>query len=257
MAGYSIYIPRGPSPLAAALASVGLEQLLAEGDPQPDASEVLDNGPDGGAGVLFAWRHGDPRTDPPMNVDGQTWTPAKPNPERDLAADRFWIGTDPDRPVTPDDIARPHPMAGTFRPLADGQVWRIPQARFLPHPHGLDDEGRFARRVDPRYEKFWTDSEIHAAKFFEAFDAADALRELKPDLTPEQLEVTITIEETWQYCIDALAMNYRLNADLVDHLGLLDDATMQDIVMVTINLPALSDIRAQKKTELPVIIPNG
>jgi|GEM_PF-3385983 hypothetical protein len=257
MAGYAIYIPNHHGGNLDCLREVGLEQLLAEGDSSPEANDVLAGGPDGGNGVLIAWRKGDPATDPPMTPESLDWTPAVPDPERELEAGRFYIGIDPARPVTPTDIARPKPMAGSFLELADGQAWRIPHARFLPHTCGLDASGHFARQVDPRFEAFWQASEQHAAQVFEALDLADVVRQVKPNEAPSEMDVTIVLEDSWRYCIDALAFNYRINADIATHLGIIDDTAISNIVFVTIDLPSVTEVRNQKKTELPVTIPVG
>jgi hypothetical protein len=257
MAGYAIYIPNRFGGGDDHLASVGLEQLRALGDASPDASDVLAGGPDGGSGVLLAWRTGDPASDPPMTPEAFDWSPAKPDPERNLEAARFYIGIDPLRPVTPKDLVRQQQMAGEFVGLRDGNGWRVPQARFLPHTCDLNDEGVVERRVDARYETFWQRSRQHAAAFFEALDLADYAQHLPENQRPEAAEVTLSVEDGWRYCVDALAFNYRVNADIVSYLKLFDDTAIVAVVGVTISYPSILEMRDQKKTELPVSVPVG
>src|ERR1044072_2697409 len=140
MSSYVIYLPgrQGASPDH--LTQVGLADLCKEC--APEFADCLDGGPDGGRGLLAAWRTGDANRDPSFSVKAFDWQPAKADSTRGLEAGRFWFGIERGKPVKPADIARRESIAGYPLTLADGQVWRIPAAQHLPHRHGLDEYGR-------------------------------------------------------------------------------------------------------------------
>jgi hypothetical protein len=53
--------------------------------------------------------------------------------------------------------------------------------------------------------------------------------------------------ETFDFAVEALAMNYRLNAELVTTLGLLDDCGLLDVVKAVVDLPTLIGAEREKK----------
>ncbi len=257
MAGYVIYIPQAVGDKLEALAKVGLDDLAQR--PNTEFVDIIQNGPDGGSGVLYAWRGGDADTDAQLAVvPAQEWQAAKPDPERELPAGRYWFGHEPGRPVLPDDIMRSTTFFGSPVQLADGQFWKIPAARQLPHRHGLDDEGNFKRTVTEEYRKFADLSTSYAYEIFQAIDALDVLEQVNPDaIQEENRHVDVPLPETWKYCVMALSLNYWVDEAVVDFLNLLDDLSMVRVVAVTLELPQILKVRDQKKTPSPVAIPVG
>jgi hypothetical protein len=162
-------------------------------------------GPENKAGVLLAWV---PRTNnreraPRYVPHEQTWTK---NPRAN-----HWVGFWNDRPPTEADLRR-ETTNGVNRPkLGNGEQWVVPTAKLypkgtgLPQTRGIDEEGKVVRRVQPEYEQVMLDGDLvwnHA-------------------LTGEG----IPDEESFEICVRALAVNYRVGPLEVSLLRLLDDDT--------------------------------
>jgi hypothetical protein len=247
MPSYVLYLPnrQGADPLH--LAAVGLDDLAS--DKGPEFSDCFEGGPDGGRGLLVAWRTGDIKRDPPLDARKFTWQAAKADTARGLAAERFYFGVVAGENVTPADIARRDSVAGYPVTLKDGQIWRIPAAQHLPHRHGLGNDGRYSRQVEDRYADFWQQSEGYAVEFFRALDQLDLLKAARKIPAGAEDAVSFTLEDAWNYCCRALAINYRVTPEIVDFLGLLDDAAMRNVIKATIDLIAILETRDQKKTD--------
>ena len=186
MAHYCLYIPNCQGAKDDHLDRVGLGGLVGD-DSGAEWADVLRAPPElgGGRGMLCSWRGGNAETDPHMSVHpDHVWVPAKPDEARGLEAGRFYFGHEPNRPVTPTDLARRKQFAGHWRQLADGQNWVIPVASKLPHRHGLNGQtGRFQRCVHPKYQAFYNRCDGYAAHIFEELDAMDILKERRPELS--------------------------------------------------------------------------
>lgn len=232
MAGYQIYIPgvRGADPEH--LRRVGLAGIL---DPKLgiDSVDVLSNGPDGGWGVCFYWP-GCPRFG--VHKKHQEWSPAKPDGE--LPAGRFWMGRDNDAPVTPEALLRPDHLGGKSVQLDDGREWLIPVARSLPHRYGKDEQGRIARIVKHDYRSFY-DRALH---FYERFLALSVGGE------------DITLTDAWGFAVEALSMNYRLDENIIDWLGLLTDDNIVLLIGATFEFTTICALDVQKKTGEPTTL---
>lgn len=241
---YVIYIPgiRGADPQH--LARVGLDSLAS--DKPPEWIECLSSGPDGGFGMVAAWRTGNASKDVSFSLSDKTWTKAPGD-------GKWWIGEQ--QPITPDAIARQQPHPGVWVELADGRRWAVPVVNRLPHKYGIDGTGSIVARGVNGFEAFCESAAKHATQLCRFLGEVDRLQAMDPGLLIET-EFEVTLPDTWRYCVDALAINYRLNDALVDHLGLLDEAAMIRIVSATIELPAILDVRREKKNR-SVFIPVG
>jgi hypothetical protein len=228
---YQIFIPGGRGCDVAQLRAVGLETIL---DPEFGPSEFdVTSGPQGQCGACFAWLdtlhpERDPRR-PGMHLDQQIWTPCKPR--GGLAAGRFWLGRDKGRKIKPSDLARRTQQPGLPVKLDDGQEWLVPAAVRLPHRYALDAEGRESRQVVDRFREFYA----RAEHFYNVF--------LKIQVQPG-----VVVEGGWPFAIEALALNYRVNADLVDWLGLFSEEALLWTIGATFELDPLRAIELQKKT---------
>jgi hypothetical protein len=234
MASYQIYIPgaRGASPDR--LTEVGLD--VHDAQASVEAIEVFHNGPDAaqggsGCGVCFFWLDPEqpefnPR--PGVHPGQQEWTPAKASGK--LPAGRFWMGRELAYAVEPASLLRKSHETSTPVELADGQIWYIPAVRRLPCKFALDDRGNPARRIEPRYEWFYQQAEAYLNLF----------------LTREPGSA-IEIEQAWPFALRALSMNYRVDANIVDWLGLLNDLTIVNLIGATFEWTTLERVEAQKK----------
>jgi hypothetical protein len=247
MPSYVLYLPNRHGADPQHLAAVGLEDLAT--DRGPEFSDCFEGGPDGGRGLLAAWRTGDAKCDPPFDARKFVWQAAKADEARGLAAERFYFGVGIGEKVTPADIARRESVSGYPVTLTDGQIWRIPAAQHLPHRHGLGGDGRYCRQVEDCYQDFWQQSERYAVEFFKALDQLDLLKASRKIAADAEDAVSFTLADAWDYCCQALAINYRVTPEIVDFLGLLNDAAMRNIVKATIDLIAILEVREQKKTD--------
>lgn len=249
MAGYTLYIPGIQGADNENLARVGIGDLAR--DRGPAWAEVLTNGPDGGKGMLCAWRNGNLTHDAHLCVHTDlAWTPAPPDPDRELEGGRYWIGIDQKRPLEPEDIERKKCESSNAVALCDERMWKIPVAEKLPHRHGIDPTtGERVRRVSPQYADFWETSQEYAVQVFSEMDAIDILREAKPNMPLDEMQVEFAFCDVWTYVAYAMAINYRINDEILDRLELLDDASSVRVICATIDMPAIVEVRDQKKTD--------
>jgi hypothetical protein len=203
MAHYQVFIP-GASPAAIELERVGLGSLCEDEQPQCVA---VDRGPDNKPGAIFAWRviHlALPESQPAVfgyEPRLQRWTP--------MRGGEFYLGAEPARPVTPLCIARPKQQASLTARLADGNEWRIPVTGQLPRNWGCDDSGKLVRQVQPQFAEFCRLSEEVFTLFYET-----ELKRAEGE-EPAQIEVG----SAWEYCCQALALNYRVTPAIISWLA--------------------------------------
>lgn len=233
MAGFLIYLPgeRGSHPDV--LRKVGLGELLAPDDAGPMFFDVIAGGPDGSTGKGVLWEHDDASRRPArtINLETQEWHPAKAC--GDLPAGRFWLGRERSRPVRPEDLERKvmHPGADVI--LEDRQAWHVPIARQLPRVLGLTDDGQVGGRVKDAYRDFY-----HAAwSIFDLFG-----------LTPEGMAI-VPEREGYEFCAQALSINYRVNRDVCDFLGLIGTAALVAIPKAVIEMEELIEWLEKKNAE--------
>lgn len=268
---FSLYFPGQTGASNAPLDRCGLAALYADRSPQ---WAPLERGPDGGPGLLAVWQCGDPERDPPLAVTPtQDWQPCRPvlaagagarategehqPPAPALPAGAYWVGIDRERPPTPADLAHKTTYAGYWIRLADGQEWHVPTAALMSPLADLDEHGRYCERPRGEFAGFWHKSEKYAQAMFTAALQHNALS-LVAKKEPPPIAVEFDREELFQFCVEALAFNYRLNAEIVARLGLFDQLTMSTIVKAVIDLPKILDTQREKKTEpLSIPIPAG
>lgn len=234
MAGLLIYIPGRHGQNPEMLRDVGLGALLTSDDSGPSFAAVINNGPDGGAGALAFWdalsQDRVPR--PTINKESQVWQAAKPC--GDLQAGRFWLGYEKSRPPTPECLSRRHQHPGEAVTLNDGNEWLIPVARQLPRVLGLDESGNVGSRVDDSYREFFE----QAYAIFDLFD-----------LTGDG-NATLPHKDGYEFASLALSINYRVNRDVCDFLGLIGTKSLFDIPKVVCELEKLLPVLEKKSAEL-------
>lgn len=233
MASYQVYIPGPYNADQQYLASVGLGDII---DPNlgATAEHVLQNGPDGKSGMLFYWDDPErPESSPRLGIhlDEQEWTPAKASGP--LKAGRYWLGREKGNPVTPYDLMRKEHYGGGLVKLDDGYEWCVPIAQRLPCRLTLDEDGRPIKRVKRPYEDYYA----KVVGFYRTILC------LKDDPNAE-----FVLEGAWPFAVQALNMNYRVNAEIIDWLELLDELNIQALIAATFEMSAMMEIAAQKKT---------
>ncbi len=196
-------------------------------------------GPGGEAGQLFyVEQPGSPRR-PLVSVDlaTQTWTEASRDGEKPPG--RYWLGYWTDDPPAPDDLQRPTLIDGQLVELCDGRQWAIPVADFLPKRLTFDREtGEETEVVATKHEAFT----VEANRLFEHFLSEDLVKVVEG-------EHVVSVPNGLRFAIDALAVNYRVNRDLVDMLGLIGKHEAFAVAEVATGLRMIGEA-SQKKTLL-------
>jgi hypothetical protein len=227
MAHYVLHFPNENNAAPALLERHGL-QSLAE-----NCSYSVDRGEGGRQGVMLSWFGIDDMPGPTVQ---RTWT--------QLPGKECWMGVEIGRPVTPKDLARKAQTPGYVLPLADGKQWHCPALRNVSHVHKLNGLGQYERTVAPEYTDLWDMSQEYAGQFFQAVDMLDAA---KRNGINSPTHVDFTCEESFAFCCQCLALNYRVTPEIVSVLGLIDDDAMRNIIKSAIDLPVLLDFSEKKK----------
>jgi len=148
---------------------------------------------------------------------------------------RLWIGLDSNDLPKPKDLARPKQLPGYKTELADGNHWLIPTYRLVNGDYGLPFDfyrvgEEIVREVKPRFSDKWE----QAGEVWAAFMG----------------EAQFSEEMALDYSTEALAVNYRYDANLHARLRLFDSTNWEELLGATVDLPrVLEAIEAQKKTD--------
>lgn len=235
MASYLIYLPGKRGASAELLREVGLDDLCADGAPL--FVDVPGGGPDGGRGVLCGWDDPlDPSKNQPLAVrmELQNWAPAKPHDG--LEAGRFWLGSLKSSPVRPRDIQRRKTYESAPVKLADGNEWLMPVVRVMPKRIGFACDGSFGGQTRSEYRDFCAAAELIHTQLM------------------EQDGKSLEVRGGWEFGCRALALNYRVNADVVDWLDLVWDEHFINFVGGPFELEVIRSVREdQKKTDFATI----
>ena len=246
MSSYLLYFPGQTGADPRHFERAGLGELLRTDDLQPSFADVVDRGPDGGAGVIAGWidvRH--PAANPRMGhfPEAQTWEPCKPDASRKLPAGRFWLGREAARPPGPEQLARDVQLAGFEHLLADGNLWLAPNILLLPHRYALGEDDQEIRVVKASHASIFE----RGLWCYRAIEAE--VRENAP--RPGKL--------LREYCAEMLALNYRVNREISYWLGLWDDddETWWQFALKTVDWLALQAIENDVKKKAGQPTPPG
>jgi hypothetical protein len=209
-----------------------------------------ERGPDGKRGMCCTWQRGNGDDPPLAMLPSQAWTPCRPAtiPGGTLAKGAYWVGIDRDRPPRPEDLERKEVFCGHTVPLRDRQGWTVPTAVRLPHTHGLGEDGQYCRVIQERFADFWKRSEAYARELLTLLRQVVLLSQRPGTKPTDTLRADFDIADTFAFAVEALAINYRINAEIVTQLDLLDDAGLLDVVKATVDLPTLIGAEREKKT---------
>lgn len=233
MSGIMLYIPGGTGATAADLSRLGAGDLL---DPSVSILPFpCERGPDGKSGQLIIFDRADIHTPHRFHAESQTWIPAAKS--GDLEARRYWVGFDTAKRPGPAELQRVDLFDGMPVLLADGKQWIIPVADYLPQRLTRDtDTGAEVRVPSPQHEDFVRE----ANRIYEHMMSSGFAAVLEKDLTAQ-------IPGGLTFAGKSLAKNYRVNADVVDVLGLVNDQEALEIAMVAVGIKPFLDM-AQKKS---------
>lgn len=228
-----VYIPDLRTPKTFdSLRAVGLGGLHDEGL-SLNGAEVL-NGPDGTSGVVFSWPVG-PQIAAGYFPDSQTWH--KCSKDGDKEAGRAWVGWNSLTPPKPEELARKRVRMGEPVILNDGNYWTVPIAKALPRVvGGFDENGKVKMTVAKAYEEFFNASFQTLERYVSANEGG----------------APMTWEEAFEYAVKALAVNYRVNRDIVAAMGILTTDLLWTVCETTTEFKQIAEALSKKK-EPPAI----
>lgn len=199
----------------------GLNDLFddAEGAADFCFSEVTKIGPDGKThGLILAALTFDNQPPDRMGFypDGQEWKPSHA-----VADGKLWIGLDKVRPTRPNDLRRKTLCSGYDVKLEDGYPWQIPIIRRvdgqteLPQVFSENGDGQWRFKTREKYMAAWKNTEISSGFFF--FDQS------------HEMNLLLDI------CIEALAINYRIDKALTQRLEILGSGCWESLLSATVD----------------------
>lgn len=221
-------------------ASTDPEQLIERGagellDPGIDAIGLnVVKGPGGKSGMLFTFA---PYTDPrSYDEKTQTWLEAPPDGE--LAKGRYWVGYVTARKPTPEELQRRDLIDGEPVVLADNKVWVIPCCEFAPKRLTRDVNTGEEKRVVAEAHRQWVEwtNALFSLFVSEGFSAI------------VEKERVVHIPNGLGYAALTLSKNYRVNSDVVDLLGLIEEYQAFEIARVATGMSLVERIADQKKS---------
>ncbi len=251
MAGLLYYVPNRQSAQLSDLPELDLAHAF-EKNCSPRG--VINNGPDGGAGVILA----DSTRVPNIGHyrDRQEWIRIPGNPAG------AWVGRYTDSPVEPKDLQRDEMLSGHEVRLADGRDWLVPIARAwgefegevgwckrLPQKTTLDEDGNWTTgEVVERYAEIWST----VCQFWDALLDGDSEDAESEDAGQGAAKIQFDFPGIRDAALQILTVNYRLGKAEVALLGLFESGTSDNVLMATIDWPgfeALSETLSKKKQE--------
>lgn len=201
------------------LSDVGLESIAEGAIPLPPAV-----GPENRRGQIFYWPPGPGQPEQfGYRPDAQTWL------EPQSADQPYRVGLWPERP-TPADLERPRPFDGYRVPLGDGNPWIVPTAALLPKDYGLEG-GQVVLTVQEKFRAFWQRS----------IDLHELLAEQSNDAE------AVLPGDWFDYCCDALALNYRILPEIVAELQLLNTRNQWAVYRAALDRIGLEAIHQARK----------
>lgn len=237
---FAIYLPGRHLNTDAALRAVGAGWAL---DPSVTAmfADVPEGGLDGGGGklVYFDSRRGRfPDRITRIDQQTQTWLPAAKCGE--LAEGRYWLGVVAGVSPLPEWFEREAVIDGLPVKLLDGNHWVVPIVEYLPKRLTLNRSTgeQETRPLDIHMPFVESTSEMFRHLIGEEFQRQVAE------------ELRVVIPNGLVYASMALGMNYRVNHDLVDALGLIGELEAVRIAAVATGLEPLASISADAADEL-------
>ena len=206
---------------------------------------IIDDGPDGGRGVLFAAHPEAPGAEMPKlgHFPGaQKWQHVKKG--------GYWIGFEAESPPRPTDLQRGLAAAGKWAVLSDRKRWLVPVARYLggstdlPMTIRADDDEVWTRSVKDEYASLWEDAySVLQTAFNSSWPVED-------QLSPQD-EVNL--------CVRCLQINYRVGMWEITALDLLDSDALLEILAIVSDLVSMRELvrKELKKKEDQSTIASG
>lgn len=232
MAGILVYLPKYAGDERAELVRRGLGSLL---EPGIDAifTETR-TGPDGGHGKLVTFLPGSS----PREVDAETQEWMEAPPDGELEKGRYWLGYVKGQKPTAGELQRRDLIDGESVILADNNAWHVPWCEYAPKRLTRDRHtGQEIRVVKSEY-KHWVEWSNALFRLFVS-DGFHAIVEK---------DRVVHIPNGLAYAALSLSQNYRVNMDVIDLLGLIDEHKAFEIARVATCMSIMERAIAQKKS---------
>lgn len=229
--GILIFIPDYEGDDRNELAARGLGDLV---DASVDAIFTpISKGPTGGSGRLVTFLPGNA----PREYDAklQTWIEAPPDGE--LKAGRYWLGYVTKAKPRPEDFQRATLIDGEPVVLCDDKVWVIPCAEYAPKRLTRDRLTGVEIKVPADDCRHWVDWSNAIYRVFVSNEFSAIVESTGKVQIPGGLA----------YAALTLSKNYRINIDVVDLLGLVDEHKAFDVARVATGMAIMERLLMQKK----------
>jgi hypothetical protein len=282
--GFKLYIPNVTG-VRDHLSQVGLGPLSTDCAPEWE-SIGHGRGPDGGWGMVCAWRLNKPEIDSPMGIPaGWKWVPSPPDDSLKLPKGSWWFGYDPEKPPGPASFTRTKQYPGHLVTLGDKRDWLIPSAYAVPEHYGINLEtGKKEVTVDEQFQRFCFTAFRHATEFYSREEEIAVLARVfrgvkvsKEDeaivsklaakdgatvrdlskINPVDLAVTVPLEDAIDHAWAALGFNYRMHPVIATILELLDRQAVVQICLAAIDLQKVAEHVKKNDPERPISLPSG
>ncbi len=261
MAHYSLYFPERQGSTPEHLTRVGLGCLLKDGAPE---FADLDRGPDGKSGVMCTWRNMEIPTDEHPHLgfskERQHWEPCAVSDKDGVAKGDFWIGFEEEKKPRPLDLQWNELHDGYRLVLGDGNEWLIPTMEALPQTFGIDvDSGKMVSEPTEEYEDFCRRTNEYASIILNELGMLDRLYKARPDKAPDESQVEFSLEDCFEYCCDALLINYRVHWQVINAMRprILTQKIVMQVLLATFDYHNIIDVREDKKKDHILFIPVG
>lgn len=230
--GIMVFLPEHTGNDPSELVNRGAGELL---DPATEViSAPLVKGPGGKPGMLFTfWPFMDPKQ---YDEKSQTWLEAPP--DGGLAKGRYWVGYVTAQKPTPEELQRRDLIDGEPVVLADNKVWVIPCCEFAPKRLTRDANTGEEKRVVTEAHRHWVEWTNALFSLFVS-DGFQAIVEK---------DLVVHIPNGLAYAALTLSKNYRVNADVVDLLGLIEEYQAFEVARVATGMSIVERIATQKKS---------
>lgn len=224
--------PRGDLWNRDTLKSAGLDVVYRDviDTTSSTCSDIRGAGPGGRSGVICcAWSD----QPPPLlgyHPQHQDWH---------QLSDQLWIGFDKLRPLQPRDLARRSQLEGHNVTLCDGESWLVPIYRRpiggtpLPQDIYRDQAGELVTEVKLSYRDVWERSGPIADRYYSG-------------------DGRFAWDEILDYCVDALAWNYRFDHSLQRLLRVIDTVNWDQVVGMTLDRPLIDKYLAAERESRPL-----
>lgn len=260
MAHYSLFVEGAHGKSAVeALAAVGLPELIDARDLAPSVVSPGSGTPSNTPGLLIQWIdvNSDQQPVVGMRPDVQEW--------KRVGESALWYGSEPLRPVRPQDLLRKSDEPSRPRYACDlvilgeeksPSLWWIPNQMNLPKSLIMGEDGKLTRIIQKSEETVWERLQAaYRAARFEWLTRLErqwlALPEDAPGKATAPEKPTEADEwddaKAWNHVAWALSLNYRLFRFAINELRLITDHNAWPALQSTTDLKALSVLQAQSK----------